>query len=125
MDDKQAKALGKLLRDRRTKLGLSLRSVEERSGVRNNTIVRFEQGEFATPDPDKLGRISAALDLSLSDVYALAGYPLPELPTFTPYLRTKYRELSDDDIGRIERYATRLAKKHGITLSGPQPGEDE
>ena len=90
------------------------------------TVLRFEQGAFAAPAPDKLARLAAALGLTLADVYALADYAVPnDLPSFTPYLRTKYRDLPKDDIAAIERYAANLARKHGVNLSGPAPGEDE
>jgi len=125
MDKRQAITLGQLLRQRRAELGYSLRTVEQRSGVRNNTISRFEQGEFATPAPEKLARIATALELPLEQVYGAAGYAVPDLPAFKPYLRTKYGELSDDDINAIERYATRLARKRGVSLTGPAQGEDE
>lgn len=126
MDKKQAKRLGALLRQRREAMGLSSRMVGKITGVDPVTIQRFELGTIAVPSPDKLARIAEALGLTLADVYAHAGYAVPtELPTFTPYLRAKYRGLPSEDVEAIERYAQRLAKKHGVSLSGPAPGEDE
>ena len=126
MDDEQAKNLGKVLRDRREALGLSLRQTGKLAAMPDVTVLRFEQGAFAAPAPDKLARLAAALGLTLADVYALADYAVPnDLPSFTPYLRTKYRDLPKDDIAAIERYAANLARKHGVNLSGPAPGEDE
>jgi len=126
MDEQQARELGRILRERREALGYSLRNLAERSGVPNNTILHFEQGKIASPAPDKVGRVAAELGMSLADVYSVAGWAIPDdLPTFKPYLRTKYANLPTEDVDAIERYATRLAKKHGISLSGPAPGEDE
>lgn len=126
MDDEQAKALGDLLRHRREELGLSTRQLGERAGLDGVTVLRFEQGAFAAPRPDKLARVADVLGLSLADVYALADYAVPaDLPNLRPYLRTKYRDLPPEDAEKIEAYAARLAKKHGITLAGPAPGEDE
>lgn len=126
MDDTQAKALGKVLKDRREALGLSLKKLGDKVGLPDVTILRFERGEYAAPAPDKLARVADALGLSLADVYALADYAVPsDLPSFTPYLRTKYRSLPTEDIEAIEKYAQRLARKHGVNLSGPAPGEDE
>src|SRR4051794_28209122 len=70
----QAKELGQQLRTRREELGLSLRQLEKLTDVDNGTIARIEQGAFAAPAPDKLARITEALDLSLADVFALAEY---------------------------------------------------
>jgi len=40
-------------------------------------------------------------------------------------LRTKYRDLPDDAREQIEKYAARIAKRHGVALDGPANGEDE
>lgn len=126
MDEDQAKALGKVLRQRREECGLSLRQLSKRVSIPDATIVRIEQGAFSAPAPDKLARLADSLGLKLADVFALADYAAPtQLPTLKPYLRTKYRDLPADDVEAIERYAARLAKKHGIDLAGPAPGEDE
>jgi transcriptional regulator with XRE-family HTH domain len=126
MDDEQAKNLGKVLRQKREALGLSLRQLGKLIDLPDVTVLRFEQGAFASPAPDKLAKVASALGMSLADVYALADYAVPaDLPSFTPYLRTKYRDLPSEDIEAIERYAAKLAKKHGVSLSGPAPGEDE
>lgn len=126
MNDDQAKALGHLLKQKREALGLSTRQLGDIAGLDGTTVLRFEEGAFAAPRPDKLARVAEALGLSLADVYAHAGYAVPgDLPTFRPYLRTKYRGLPEDDMAKIEAYAARLARKHGIALDGPAPGEDE
>jgi hypothetical protein len=66
------------------------------------------------------------LGLSLADVYARAGYAAPsDLPALTPYLRTKYGQLPESATDAIATYAARLAKRHGVDLTGPAPGEDE
>jgi transcriptional regulator with XRE-family HTH domain len=126
MDEKNRRRLGKLLRDHREALGLSTRQLEAITGITGATIVRIEQGEFAAPAPDKLARLADALGIPLADVYAVAEYSAPkQLPTLKPYLRTKYRELPDEAATQIEAYADRLARKHGVNLAGPAPGEDE
>lgn len=126
MEPEQAKRLGTYLREARQAKGLSARQLGDLTDINDATIVRFENGSFTAPAPDKLARIAEALDLSIADVFALAEYASPsELPSFTPYLRTKYRDLPDDAVEQIEKYVARLAKKHGVTLEGPAPGEDE
>lgn len=126
MNPKQAKELGRQLRARREELGLSLRDLEKLTDVDNGTIVRIEQGAFAAPAPDKLSRIADALKLSLADVFALAEYSTPSgLPSFSPYLRTKYRDLPAPAVEELERSFKRIAKRHGYDPAGPAPGEDE
>ena len=126
MDDEQAKSLGELLKRKREALGLSTRQLGEIAGLDGVTVLRFEQGAFAAPRPDKLARVAEALGISLADVYALADYAVPDdLPSFRPYLRTKYRGLPAVEVDKIEAYAARLAKRHGVDLTGPAPGQDE
>jgi len=126
MDDEQAQKLGQVLREKREAKGLSLRQLGKLADLPDVTVLRFEQGAYAAPAPDKLARVAAALGMSLADVFALADYSVPnDLPSFMPYLRTKYRNLPTEDVEAIERYAQKLAKKHGVSLSGPAPGEDE
>jgi transcriptional regulator with XRE-family HTH domain len=94
--------------------------------VPDSTIIRIEQGVIAAPKPDKLSKIARALGLSLAEVYARADYTVPnDLPTLRPYLRAKYRDLPPEAVEQIEAYADRLARRHGVNLAGPSPGEDE
>jgi transcriptional regulator with XRE-family HTH domain len=120
------KRLGRRLKARRKQLGLSIRDLERMTDIDNTTIVRFEQGAYAAPAPDKLSRIAEALDLSLADVFALADYSVPsELPTFAPYLRTKYRDLPAPAVNELEKAFRQVAERHGYDPEGPAPGEDE
>jgi|SRR3954447_26153496 len=123
---KYMNALGKRLRARREELGLSIRDLERLTGIDNSLILRMEQGAIANPAPEKLSRVAEALGLDLADVYALAGYSAPrQLPAFTPYLRTKYRDLPQRAVRELERTFTEVAKRHGYRPEGPAPGEDE
>jgi hypothetical protein len=50
--------------------------------------------------------LASALDLDRQDLFALAGYRVPEgLPNLGPYLRTKYGEdLPDEAIAEITSF---------------------
>jgi transcriptional regulator with XRE-family HTH domain len=126
MNPEIAQKIGQIIRRRRTELGLSTTAVGAMAGVEQSTIVRIELGAFASPRADTLAKIAQALKLPLDTVFSEAGWTEPsQLPDFRPYLRRKYADLPDEDLERIERYAERLAKKHGINLKGPVDGEDE
>ncbi|HEY8624117.1 MAG TPA: helix-turn-helix transcriptional regulator [Casimicrobiaceae bacterium] len=124
MSPRQAKALGKFLKERRTALGLSTRALASRSGVDMATIVRLEQGAFAEPRPDKLRAVAQALGTDVADVFAMADYTVPT-ELLVPYLHSKHRDLPPEAISKLERYAEKLARRYGIDPAGPAPGEDE
>jgi transcriptional regulator with XRE-family HTH domain len=98
MNEKQARVLGALLRAKRKQLGYSTYRLAEAAGVPNSTVVRIELGRFAAPSPDKLAKFAEALGMGLGEVYAKAGYVVPDdLPEFDTYLSAKYPDLSKAD----------------------------
>lgn len=127
MDDKQAKRLGALIRRYRADAGLSLRQLEELTDIDDSQLTRMEQGNILKPAPDNLRRIAEALNIPLADLYALADWSVPsELPSPGPYLRAKYRDLSESALNALTKDMSTLLARHGIgATSGPAPGEDE
>ena len=101
-----------------------MRQVAAHSGLHVSIVASLEAATNLSPLPDTLMAIAGVLDLSVSDLYALADWlPSGELPTLKPYLRAKYRELDEQAIADIEAYANRRAQRHGGT--GPIDREDE
>ena len=129
MSPDAATRLADLLRSARESLGYSVREVSRRSGVTNSNVVRLEQGVIPNPRPETLKAIADVLELDLADVFASIGYVQPQgLPSFTPYLRSKYGDMPEEAVQELQRYFARIVKKHGLTpeqLAGPKPGEDE
>ena len=126
MNPREAKRLGAFIRSAREARSLSQNRLGEAVGVPNTTIMRLERGENLNPRADLLADIAGELGINLADIYGLAGYDAPTaLPSLRPYLRSKYRQLPAEAGEQLERYAERLAKRHGVDLNGPAPGEDE
>jgi transcriptional regulator with XRE-family HTH domain len=123
VNQEQAEELGKLLRERRQELGLSTHQLGAQIGVRQSTILRVEHGRFASPRPAKLARIAEALNLELADVYARAGYLVPDgLPSFEPYLAAKYRNLPETAVTELVGHFDELAARHGVDPVPEQEG---
>ncbi len=63
------------------------------------------------------------LEVPAADLYALGGYKLPEaLPTFGPYLRTRYREeLPEQAIDQLNEYFELLRAKYA---DSDAPGDE-
>ena len=122
----QAARLGQLIRSRREQAGMTIRDLAEDAEMNFATVSRIEQGKFATPRHDKLARIAQALGLNTADVFALADYTLPaDLPSFQPYLRSKYRDMPAAAVDELTAVFQRITKKHGYVPEGSHGGEDE
>jgi len=92
----------------------------------DSNVIRLEQGAIANPRPETLKSLADVLGLDLADVYAAAGYVQPQgLPSFAPYLRSKYARLPKAAQQELERTFSHIVKKHGYEAHGPNPGEDE
>lgn len=126
MEDSGQPTLGQVLRSRREQYGLSQYVLESLSGVDHSVIGRIESGHIAAPAPDKLTRLAEALRLNVADVFTLAGYAVPrELPSFRPYLRSRYSDLPPEAHARLDAYFRRIQEEYGGGELGPLDGEDE
>jgi transcriptional regulator with XRE-family HTH domain len=70
-------ALGALLRDARSALGLSLREVETKAGVSNAYLSQLEGAKIKQPSPAILHKLCEAYGASYSAALEYAGYPVP------------------------------------------------
>ncbi len=118
--------LGAILKAKREERKLSTRALGALAGVDDSTIVRLENGTRSAPRPDVLARVANALELSLADLYTLAGYAVPkDLPSLPAYLRVKYGNLPQAAQDELSEHLNYLNEKYGIDHNGPKPGEDE
>lgn len=106
--------LGRAIRLAREGRGLSIRKLAEAAGVTHSYVAKLEAGRFQSVSPDHLSALARALDAPAEDLYALGGYKLPEaLPTFGPYLRSRYREeLPEQAIDQLNEYFELLRAKY-------------
>ena len=91
--------------------GLSIRDLEESSGVARSVISRLEHGEYMHPSPSTLNRLAIALGVDGSELLTAAGYTANQaqgLPSIRPYLRTKYGHLSADARQQLAEFVERL-----------------
>ena len=108
------KELGTFIRKHRQGAKLSLRALADQVGVDHSYIARIEQSQTDAPSADKLLRIARVVGVEAEDLYALAGYVMPEgLPEFRPYLRAKYPDLSQKDLRAMDRYFKELRDGDG------------
>lgn len=115
--------LGELIQIRREKAGLSARKLEQISGLDHSYISKLEKGVYQSVLPDNLNKLATALDLNPADLFTLAGYPVvEELPSFEPYLRTRYGEELPADARAALTEMFELLSRNG---SGSDTVDDE
>jgi transcriptional regulator with XRE-family HTH domain len=121
--------LGEILKTARERRGLSLYALAEKSGVDRGLLWRIEQGQVNNPKAENLSRIAEALGLSLTDVYAKAGYPATtRLPSLPVYLRTKYGHLPPEKQEEVVEFFKQIEAEHRSDRSskkGAKNGNDK
>lgn len=121
MTQSQAAALGAFIRAGRHQVGIGTHRLAAQVGVNQSRLIRLEQGKVLQPEPALLQKLSAALDLPLTQLYEMAGIRMPGLQ---PYLRASYG-LTEKDAAKAQAYVDRLAARYGADGSGPADGLDE
>lgn len=112
MTSDKSKELGAFVKKHREAQGLSLNALARVSKLDPAYLHRLEQGRYELPGPDKLIRLARALEVAAEDLYAMAGYVMPEgLPNLAPYLRVK-QGLSKKDAAAVEQFVRDL--KEGV-----------
>ncbi len=106
-------SLGQHIRQARLARQFSGAQLARLAGVSPSNVSRIESGETATPTPDLLRRIAAALDLDLAELLVYLGVSVP--PTTPPlriYLRTIYPTLPDEALQEAVDAVARIAERH-------------
>jgi transcriptional regulator with XRE-family HTH domain len=104
-------ALGRYVRDRRRRLGYSLRQTAAMAGLDPSYLSRLERGRYASPDPRQLRELARVLEVESADLHQRAGYS-DGLPAVTPYLRAKYG-LPEGVIAQVAEYVELLNERYG------------
>jgi len=115
MSPETQQRLAKLLRQLRQREGLSLRELEELSGVDRGNISRLERGT-PFPGPNRLTALAGALGVDASELLTAAGYTAARaeaLPPLKPYLRAKYGHLPATARQELAEFVERLEAEYG------------
>jgi transcriptional regulator with XRE-family HTH domain len=102
MTEVQARELGRLFKQARRTRKLSLRGLDELSGVSYGWLSRLERGRMITPAPSKLTRVAEVLGIAPERIDRITrGRVSRDLPTIRTYFRAKY-QLTPQEITQIE-----------------------
>ena len=102
--------LGHYLEQAREAAGMSHRQLAAASGVHPSSVNRLLKDEVDEPSPEHLVSLAEALDVSASDLFVLAGLPIPkELPSVDVMLRAEYG-LSEEGLKEAKRQIAAIAR---------------
>ncbi len=81
MNENEKPALGLYLRSLRDARGLTLREVEDSTGVSNAFLSQLESGKVKQPSPTVLYKLAHAYEVPYEALMERAGYPVPRTAT--------------------------------------------
>lgn len=102
--------LGRYLKRIRKERELTLRVVEEKTGISNAYLSQVENGKIARPSPSVLHKLAEFYDVSYEHLMRLAGHPLPILSTEREKLEPVFRlsssfdDLTEEEKKRVQEY---------------------
>lgn len=103
-----------------------MQQVADRVPMAKSLYGDWELGSVASPDPTRLVKLAALLDIDARRLLKAAGHKLDgALPSMQPYLRTKYKHLPKEARAEIADAFECISAKYGTTRLGPEPGQDE
>ncbi|HEV3321397.1 MAG TPA: helix-turn-helix transcriptional regulator [Solirubrobacteraceae bacterium] len=102
MTEVQARELGRLVKQARRVRQLSLRALDELTGVSYGWLSRLERGQMIAPAPSKLTKVAEALGIAPERIDRITrGGISRDLPPIRTYFRAKY-QLTPREITQIE-----------------------
>ena len=105
--------LSKYLRDKRLDLGLTLRKVEEMTGISNAYISQVENAKIIQPTPKILRKLSDCYELSYTRLLQMAGHPIISNSSSTVQFRTSsgLLDITPDEEKELTEYLTFLRSR--------------
>jgi len=103
-----SKTLGRIIKQQRIAIGLTLRGLSARSGVSPSHLGRIEIGE-RFPSAHILRRIASPLGFEESELFALAGY-------LSPQLLTAAKTMVEDNVRQLDPIVAKMLAQEPIEV---------
>ena len=101
--------LRKLLKRARVAAGLTLRAVENGTGISNAYLSQLENGKTANPSPRVLSKLAKAYSISYAELMAAAGYlEVQDEPPVTRRLAMLTTDLNFDEQEQVAAFIRHL-----------------
>ena len=106
-------SLASFLKKAREHTGLSLRAVEEGTGISNAYVSQLEGGKIAGPSPKILHRLCELYDVPYVEAMILAGYAPANKQVAQGRMRkpSRFEDLTSDETAALEEYLTFLRSR--------------
>jgi transcriptional regulator with XRE-family HTH domain len=108
------KSLGKFLKETRRKRNLTLRAVQEKTGISNAYLSQLENSKISNPSPNTLFRLSELFDIPYEHLMSLAGYPLPKTTKSAFRVQSDFSELTHEEKERVREYIRFLKSRRKV-----------
>jgi transcriptional regulator with XRE-family HTH domain len=97
--------LGKQLKTARERRGMTLREVEDKTGISNAYLSQLENGKITEPSPRVLFKLAEIYKLPYSLLMELAGYPGKTKSTTAKYrIASELSDLNKDEEKKLIEY---------------------
>jgi HTH-type transcriptional regulator, competence development regulator len=98
--------LGRSLKDAREAKALTLRAVQEATGVSNPYLSQIESGKVQHPSPTVLNKLAILYGISYASVMKAAGYPVPDSSVLSEHSRALARlgPITQDEEEELAQY---------------------
>lgn len=104
--------LGQHLEAARQEAGHSLRQLAALSGLPMSSVNRLLKDEVEQPLPDHLIKLARALELNETDLFLIAGLPIPKEAASLDIMLRKGYGVSDEEVPELKRQIEALIAKH-------------
>ena len=96
--------LAELLKRTRRELDITLRIVQEKTGISNAYLSQMENGRIGSPSPNVLFKLANLYNLSYDRLLELAGHPIRIKKEVSTRFGDNIEDLSDEDKERVLDY---------------------
>ena len=100
------RSVGSFLKKVRKQRNLTLRAVQEKTGISNAYLSQLENDKISKPSPKILFELAKCYRVSYEKLMSLAGHPLPSAKELKPAFRIpdSFNELTPEERERVLEY---------------------
>lgn len=109
-------SLGSFLKQTRKQRNLTLRDIEEKTGISNAYLSQLENDKILQPSPSVLNKLAEFYKISYGHLMVLTGYPSPEKNKMAPSFRigSDFDDLTPEEKETVLEYIHFLKSRRAM-----------